>query len=289
MADRAPSPYSATRSLEAGTHRGDPLGVEAEPVHPSHVAGVLDLQATVHHHGDTGVLRDLRTLGVDHAELGPERVGADRHRVAGDVGQGLRRPEDVDEVDVLRDVAQARVAVGSQDLGLAGVHREHAVSVALEVVADEVAGPQLVAGEAHDRDRLRAVQHALDGERFLVGRQASHAVATVRSTAAAAPSKPCWRSHSRSSTDSVPTERRTVPGPTPAARSSSSLSWRCVVLAGWMTRLFASPTFARWDQSDMPPIRPRPPVRPPAQSNENTAPAPRGRYFSTSGRYPLEG
>ena len=31
----------------------------------------------------------------------------------------------------------------------------------------------------------------------------------------------------------------------PAARSSSSPSWRCVVLAGWMIRLFASPTLAR--------------------------------------------
>ena len=32
----------------------------------------------------------------------------------------------------------------------------------------------------------------------------------------------------------MPTDSRTVPGPTPAARSSSSLSWRCVVLPGWM-------------------------------------------------------
>ena len=90
-------------------------------------------------------------------------------------------------------------------------------------------------------------------------------------------------------TDSVPTDSRTVPGTIPAARSSSSFSWRCVVLAGWMIRLFASPTFARWDQSVTPPMRLCPPTRPPAQSNENTAPAPRGRYFSTSGRYLLAG
>ena len=109
------------------------------------------------------------------------------------------------------------------------------------------------------------------------------------SAVAATCAKPCSRSQIRSSTDSVPTDSRTVPGPTPAARSSSSLSWRCVVLAGWMIRLFASPTFARWDQSVTPRMRSCPPARPPAQSNENTAPAPRGRYFSTSGRYLLAG
>ena len=99
----------------------------------------------------------------------------------------------------------------------------------------------------------------------------------------------CSRSQTRSSTDSVPTESRTVPGPTPPAASSSSLSWRCVVLAGWMIRLLASPTLARCDQRVTPRIRSWPPSRPPAQSNENTAPAPFGRYFSTSAAYVLPG
>ena len=106
---------------------------------------------------------------------------------------------------------------------------------------------------------------------------------------AATAAKPCSRSQIRSSTDSRPTDSRTVPGPTPAAWSSSSLSWRWVVLAGWMIRLFASPTLARCDQSVTLRMRSCPPSRPPAQSNENTAPAPSGRYFSTSGRYLLLG
>ena len=46
-----------------------------------------------------------------------------------------------------------------------------------------------------------------------------------------------------------PTDSRIVPGPIPAPASSSSESWRWVVLAGWMTRLRTSPTFARWLQS----------------------------------------
>src|SRR5262245_10542984 len=163
----------------------------------------------------------------------------------------------------------------------------------LEVVADKVAGSQLVGRQAHDCDRPGCVEDSLDALRVLVAREIDHAVA-ARCTAAcpavvATSAKPCCRSQIRSSTDSVPTDSRTVPGPTPAARSSSSLSWRCVVLAGWMIRLFASPTLARCDQSVTWRIRSCPPVRPPAQSNENTAPAPRGRYFSTSGLYLLPG
>ena len=42
--------------------------------------------------------------------------------------------------------------------------------------------------------------------------------------AAAARAKPCPRSQMRSSTASMPTDSRMVPGPTPAARSSSSFS-----------------------------------------------------------------
>ena len=37
------------RLLKSAAHGGDALGVEAEPVHPSHVAGVFDLEAPIHH------------------------------------------------------------------------------------------------------------------------------------------------------------------------------------------------------------------------------------------------
>src|ERR1700733_13539568 len=117
------------------------------------------------------------------------------------------------------------------------------------------------------------MEHALDRQWVLVALELGHVTCA----------NPCSRSQTKSSTDSVPTESLIVPGPTPAASSSASLSWRCVVLAGWMIKLFASPTLARCDQSVTPRISSCPPLRPPAQSNENTAPAPRGRYFSTSG------
>src|SRR6185437_7069875 len=278
------------RLLEAGADRGDAMGVEAEPVHPADVAGVLDLEAAVHDHGDAAVLGDLRALAVDDAELAPQGASADPRRLPGDRRQRVRGAEHVHDVHRLGDVRQARIALLPEDLALAGVHRDHVVAVPPEVVADEVAGPQLVLRQPHDRDRLRGVQHPLDLQRVLVPCQIEIAhEAASEPTVAATRAKPCSRSQIRSSTDSRPTDNRTVPGLTPAARSSSSLSCRCVVLAGWMTRLFASPTLARWDHRDMPRMRSWPPSRPPAQSNENTAPAPRGRYFSTSGRYRLDG
>src|SRR6201989_2265781 len=279
------------RLLESGADGRDALGIEAEPVHPARVARVLNLEAAIHDHRHAAVLCDLRTLGVDHAELAPQGARVDRHGVPRDRRQGVRRAEDVHDVHRHGHVRQARVARLAEDLRFPGIHRDHAVAVPFEVVADEIAGPQLVGGQAHDSDRLGRVEHALNRQRVLVPRQVevAHAVAPCWLAVAATSAKPWSRSQIRSSTDSVPTDSRTVPGPTPAARSSSSVNLRCVVLAGRMTKLFASPTLARWDHRVMPRMRSCPPVRPPAQSKENTAPAPRGRYFSTSGRYLLPG
>ena len=54
---------------------------------------------------------------------------------------------------------------------LARVHRDDAVAVPLQVVADEVARAQLVLRQPDDRDRLRVVEHALDRQRILIARQ----------------------------------------------------------------------------------------------------------------------
>ena len=49
-----------------------------------------------------------------------------------------------------------------------------------------------------------------------------------------------------SSSDSIPTDMRIMSGVTPAFNCSSSLICRCVVEAGWMISVFASPMLARW-------------------------------------------
>ena len=60
------------------------------------------------------------------------------------------------------------------------------------------------------------------------------------------------RSQRISSSVSRPIDRRIISGVTPAARCSSSDSWRCVVDAGWMTSVFASPTLARCEGTARP-------------------------------------
>src|SRR5262249_2003123 len=164
--------------LEPGAHGRDALRVETEPGHPAHVARMLNLETKVHDHCHATVLGDLRALLVDHAELAPEGTGVDRHSFPCYPRQGIRRAEDVHDVHRHGYVRQARVARLSENLRLAGIHRNHTVAVPLEVVANEVAGPQLVGRQAHDRDRPGRVEHALDRQRVLVPPEVSHAVAT---------------------------------------------------------------------------------------------------------------
>ena len=45
---------------------------------------------------------------------------------------------------------------------------------------------------------------------------------------------------------SSPTDRRIMSGRTPAASCCAGSSWRCVVLAGWLTRVRVSPMLTRW-------------------------------------------
>ena len=77
---------------------------------------------------------------------------------------------------------------------------------------------------------------------------------TPRALSGAAVSAPqaasaCSRSAMMSAASSMPIERRTTSGPAPAALRCSSVSWRCVVEAGWMMRLRTSPMLARWENS----------------------------------------
>ena len=75
-----------------------------------------------------------------------------------------------------------------------------------------------------------------------------------------------------SSTCSSPTESRTKSSVTPVASCSSGVSCWCVVDAGWITRLFASPMFARCEKSltgsmnffpaSSPPLMPKPMIAP---------------------------
>ena len=65
---------------------------------------------------------------------------------------------------------------------------------------------------------------------------------------------------------SIPMLSRMKSGLTPAVTICSSVSWLWVVVAGWIARLLASPTFARWLKSSRPSMNfwpaPAPPLMP---------------------------
>src|SRR5688572_25190239 len=219
-----PTPRLPDSLLQSSSHRRNPLRVEPEPVHPPNIPRVLDFQAAIHDDRYAALLRDARALFVDHAELTPERAGADFDGFFGDCRQGVRRAEDVHYVNRRRHVEQALVALLSEDLLFARVHGNDFVAMPLEVVAHEVTRAKFVRRQPDDGNRLRVVEHALDDQRILISRQIHHAVAASLAAPEAARANPCSRSQIRSSTDSVPTESLIVPGPTPAAASSASLN-----------------------------------------------------------------
>ena len=97
---------------------------------------------------DAAVLGDPRALLVDHAELAPERAGVDRDGLPAIAGSASGARKTLTMSTGTGHVEQARVARLAEDLGLAGIDRDHPVAVALEVVADEVARAQLVARTA---------------------------------------------------------------------------------------------------------------------------------------------
>ena len=95
-------------------------------MHTACVAGVLDLDAAVHDHCKAAILRDAGAFLVDHRELTPQALGADRDGVPCDPGQRRRCAEDVDDIDgdgTSRRVAKLRSPRISDSRGFTGMTR----------------------------------------------------------------------------------------------------------------------------------------------------------------------
>src|ERR1700694_1924584 len=96
-------------------------------------------------------------------------------------------------------------------------------------------------------------------------------------------------SHRMSSRVSMPTEMRTMSGVTPAFNCSASSICRCVVEAGWMTSVFASPMLARWLMNCAASMKRSPALAPPFTPKFSKPEAPLGRYFFANEKYLLSG
>mmetsp|Transcript_13807 Transcript_13807/g.33267 ORF Transcript_13807/g.33267 Transcript_13807/m.33267 type:complete len:387 (-) Transcript_13807:250-1410(-) len=95
-----------------------------------------------------------------------------------------------------------------------------------------------------------------------------------------ATSSACAKSAQMSSMCSMPTLTRIISCVTPLAVCSVSVSCLCVVLAGWMTRVLASPTLASWLARRTASMNLIPGPRPPLTPNVSTAPCESFRKYS---------
>ena len=94
--------------MKAPAHGSDSLGIEPEPVHPPDVAGVLDLDAAIHHHGHAARLGNTCPLLVNHVVLTPHGAGVDLDRVRCNIRERVGGSEHIDDVDGNAQIEQAR-------------------------------------------------------------------------------------------------------------------------------------------------------------------------------------
>ena len=100
-------------------------------------------------------------------------------------------------------------------------------------------------------------------------------------------SNPYSKSAIKSSTSSIPTDTLIISGDTPANFCSSSFNCAWVVLAGCITKDFASATLAKWEKIFKDSMNILPASTPPLIPNVNIDPAPLGQYFLANSLYLL--
>jgi len=115
--------------------------------------GVAAHHAIVHDHVQTRRARPRGGVLIDDAVLEPDRARLDRDGVVDDRSHELRPPKDLDDVDGLRDLPQARIGTLTQHFVHIGIDRDDAVARALQVASDAVARTARVGAQADDGNR----------------------------------------------------------------------------------------------------------------------------------------
>src|SRR5262249_39240836 len=126
------------------------------------------------------------------------------------------------------------------DAAVAGAERQKLLAEDRDLPGWSVALGQLVGEQCRHPEAAQQFAH-----RRALAAAGQQVVVTLAQHQEVALARACFRSAMMSSTVSIPIDRRSTSGPAPAASRCSSVSWRCVVEAGWMIRLLASPMLAR--------------------------------------------
>jgi hypothetical protein len=102
-------------------------------------------------------------LGADYAKLEPDGFGANGDGRVDNGRNFFGATENVDDVDGLGDVLQARIGFRAEHFPFVGIDRNDAIADGLEIGGDFVAGPGGIARKADNGDGFCNAEKIEDG------------------------------------------------------------------------------------------------------------------------------
>lgn len=114
--------------------------------------------ATIHNDKYSMASGLLSGFFVNHFFLHPDRGNFQPYRLVHNLFDEFRAPENIHDIDLLRHVEQRGISLLSETGIDLWIHGNNAVSLALHVGGNAMAGPQRVAGKADHGDGFRAFQ-----------------------------------------------------------------------------------------------------------------------------------
>jgi hypothetical protein len=133
---------------------------------------VFDQEAEVFDGQESGRTGNFTGLRADDAQLEPDGFGADGDGGVDDGRNFLGAAEDVDNIDGLGNVLQARTGFRAEHFPFVGIDGNDAVADGLEIQGDFVAGAGGIGGEADNGDGscdAEEIEDGIGGARGVVG------------------------------------------------------------------------------------------------------------------------
>lgn len=113
---------------------------------------MIDADASVHDNNKSVFLSQPRSPFINYSLLHPDHLGLDRYRLTDNRLHLLRPPEDVDNIYLVGNGRQIRIALLSQNFFMARIYRDDAVPGLLHIPGDPVAGTGWLGGKTDNRN-----------------------------------------------------------------------------------------------------------------------------------------
>src|SRR5579862_9830019 len=135
-------------------------GQTAESAHPR---AVIFQDAAVHHHKNSRFPCLFRGLLVNYIFLHPNGWHFELDRLIDNFPHKFRTAKNIDDVDLPRNIEQARVRFLTQALFDVRIYRNDPIAVALHVGGDAMTGAQGIAREANNCNGFGAAEQVSNG------------------------------------------------------------------------------------------------------------------------------